>query len=48
MGVAGAPEVQEDHAQRIADFALDILMEAEGVISPANGLPLQVNLSLLL
>lgn len=46
MGVAGAPEAQVDHAERIADFALDILKEAENVMSPATGQPLQVNLSL--
>ena len=42
MGVAGVPEAQADHAERVADFAMDMVEEAYHVSSPATGLPLQV------
>ncbi|KAL8566671.1 hypothetical protein ACOMHN_055608 [Nucella lapillus] len=41
MAVTGVPEFQEDHAERMADFAMDMLEEAGNVPSPASGLPLQ-------
>ena len=42
MAVTGVPEAQEDHAERMADFAMDMLEEAMTVKSPDTGLPLQV------
>ncbi|XP_076469686.1 guanylate cyclase soluble subunit beta-2-like [Babylonia areolata] len=46
MGAAGVPEVDEKHAERIADFALDIMEEAAKVNSPATGLPLQIRVGI--
>ncbi|XP_076469689.1 guanylate cyclase soluble subunit beta-2-like [Babylonia areolata] len=46
MAVTGVPEVQEDHAERMADFAMDMLEEAGLVHSPATGLPLQIRVGL--
>ncbi|KAK7102523.1 guanylate cyclase soluble subunit beta-2-like [Littorina saxatilis] len=46
MAVAGAPEVQEDHADRIADFAMAMMKESSHVQSPATGKPLQIRIGL--
>ncbi|KAL8566650.1 hypothetical protein ACOMHN_055587 [Nucella lapillus] len=46
MAVTGVPEFQEDHAERMADFAMDMLEEAGNVPSPASGLPLQIRVGL--
>jgi guanylate cyclase soluble subunit beta len=44
MVVGGIPEIQKDHAQRIANFAVDMVKDACKVKSPATGKPLQVSL----
>ena len=42
MVVCGAPEVTQEHAQRIANMAIDMIHASSQVISPASGKPLQV------
>lgn len=44
MVVCGVPEPREDHARRVADFALGAVMAAQQVKAPATGKPLQVML----
>ncbi|PVD24162.1 hypothetical protein C0Q70_14632 [Pomacea canaliculata] len=44
MVVGGVQEQQEDHAERVASFAMDMVEEAGFVTSPATGLPLQSTL----
>ena len=44
MVVGGVPEVTDDHAQRVARFALDMMVAAKRVNSPSSGKPLQVTL----
>ncbi|KAL8603738.1 hypothetical protein ACOMHN_024354 [Nucella lapillus] len=46
MGVAGVPEAQEDHAERVADFAMGMIVETSHVNSPATGLPLQIRVGI--
>lgn len=43
MVVCGAPEPVSDHADRVADFALEAVLAARAVKSPATGNPLQVH-----
>ena len=45
MAVTGVPEIQDDHAERMADFAMDMMEEAGNVLSPATGKPLKVGSS---
>jgi hypothetical protein len=47
MVVGGIPEIQKDHAQRIANFAVDMVKDACKVKSPATGKPLQVKSSIV-
>lgn len=42
MVAGGVPEVTSAHAQKVADFALGMVREAQLVTSPANGKPIQV------
>jgi len=42
MVVSGVPEPNEDHAVKVADFALGAVVAAMSVKSPATGNPLQV------
>ena len=44
MAVTGVPEIQDDHAERMADFAMDMMEEAANVPSPATGKPLKVGM----
>ena len=46
MVVSGVPEIQKDHAQRIANFSVDMVKDACKVKSPATGKPLQVSLGM--
>ncbi|KAL8621347.1 hypothetical protein ACOMHN_053368 [Nucella lapillus] len=46
MSEGGVPEVQDDHAERIADFAIDIVGSAPKVKSPATGLPVQIRVGI--
>ncbi|KAL8603728.1 hypothetical protein ACOMHN_024344 [Nucella lapillus] len=46
MAVTGVPEAQEDHAERMADFAMDMLEEACFVISPATGKSLKIRVGM--
>ena len=43
MVVGGVPEVIPDHAQRIADQGMDMVLKAGEVKSPATGKALQVS-----
>ena len=45
MAVTGVPEIQDDHAERMADFAMGMMEEAGNVLSPATGKPLKVGSS---
>ena len=45
MVVGGVPEVSSCHAQKVANFALDMVKKANEVRSPATGLPIQVAIS---
>ena len=45
MAVTGVPKIQDDHAERMADFAMDMMEEAGNVLSPATGKPLKVGSS---
>jgi len=42
MVVGGVPEVSAEHAQKVANFALDMVKKAYEVKSPATGKPIQV------
>lgn len=42
MVVCGVPEPNNDHAERVADFALEAVLAAKEVKSPVTGDPLQV------
>lgn len=42
MVVSGLPEVSDRHAHDMANMALDMIMAAQRVNSPATGKPLQV------
>ncbi|KAL8603727.1 hypothetical protein ACOMHN_024343 [Nucella lapillus] len=42
MAVTGVPEAQEDHVERMANFAMDMVEAASYVRSPATGYPLQI------
>lgn len=42
MVVSGVPEAIDDHAQRVADFALSAIEVCKEVKSPATGQSLQV------
>ncbi|XP_076448368.1 guanylate cyclase soluble subunit beta-2-like isoform X2 [Babylonia areolata] len=46
MAVAGVPEAQADHAERVANFAMDMIVEANNVTSPATGRPLQIRVGM--
>ncbi|KAL8583442.1 hypothetical protein ACOMHN_044801 [Nucella lapillus] len=46
MAVTGVPEVQGDHAPRMADFAMDMLEEVSRVISPATDQPIQIRIGI--
>ena len=48
MVVGGVPDVIPDHAQRIANQGIDMVLKASEVRSPASGQPLQVSTPLLL
>ena len=43
MVVCGVPEPMSDHAERVADFALEAVLAAKEVKSPVTGKPLQVS-----
>jgi len=43
MVVGGVPEVSTDHAERVADFAVEAVRAATEVKSPVTGNPLQVS-----
>ena len=42
MVVGGVPEPSTLHAQKVANFALDMVKKAAEVSSPATGNPIQV------
>ena len=42
MVVGGVPEVSDEHAQAVADMAIDMVFQARQVKSPASGKSLQV------
>ena len=42
MVVGGVPEVATDHAERIANQGIDMILKAAEVKSPATGKPIQV------
>ena len=42
MIVGGVPEIDNRHAHEVAGFALDMIVKASEVLSPATGRPLQV------
>ncbi|XP_013400601.1 guanylate cyclase soluble subunit beta-2 [Lingula anatina] len=46
MVVAGVPDSVPDHAERIANMALDMVEAAGEVISPATGRPLQIRVGM--
>lgn len=48
MVVSGAPEISETHAQKVSNFAMDMVEEAANVPSPATGLPIQVCINIIL
>lgn len=43
MVVSGVPEPDENHALKVADFALGAILAAAKVTAPATGKPLQVS-----
>ncbi|CAG5127190.1 unnamed protein product [Candidula unifasciata] len=46
MIVSGVPEKTDNHAQPVANFALDMIEDAGLVRSPATGLPLQIRVGI--
>ena len=42
MVAAGLPEINPDHAKMVATMALDMILAAADVLSPATEQPLQV------
>lgn len=43
---SGAPEPAEDHAERVCNFAIDMVRAASKVISPLDGEPLKIRCGL--
>ncbi|KAK7102525.1 guanylate cyclase soluble subunit beta-2-like [Littorina saxatilis] len=46
MAATGLPEIQVDHAARMADFAMDLIEESNYVISPATGKPIVIRVGM--
>ncbi|XP_064606184.1 guanylate cyclase soluble subunit beta-2-like [Liolophura sinensis] len=46
MVVSGAPEISETHAQKVSNFAMDMVEDAANVSSPATGLPIQIRVGI--
>ena len=42
MVVGGVPEISEHHAEKVANFAMDMIKKSQEVCSPATNKPLQV------